>query len=138
MSADADEIQSLKDCKILLAEDEWFQARQVSVVLQTAGAKIVGPAGSVEDILKLMNEAAFDLAVVDINLGDGASFEIARNLRAKSIPFVFVTGYDESIIPQELSDAPRLEKPVDETQLIERLTSLAGFRCSVVPSSEQA
>lgn len=34
-------------------------------------------------------------------------------VRARNIPTIFATGYDASMIPAELADTFRLEKPVD-------------------------
>jgi hypothetical protein len=41
------------------------------------------------------------------------AFEIATALRVRGIPTIFATGYDASMIPAELADTMRLEKPVD-------------------------
>ena len=47
------------------------------------------------------------------------SFAIAEVLRARGVPFVFVTGYeDRSIVPMAYRSAPRLDKPVADEHLI--------------------
>ena len=37
------------------------------------------------------------------------------------MPFVFVTGYDEGVIPQEFSDVERLQKPVELRRVVKFL-----------------
>lgn len=128
MNMQTGETRSLEGCRILIVEDEYFQAREVSVTLSRAGAQVVGPTGRAEDVPKLLEEGPVDLAMLDINLGNGASFDIARRMQEEKVPFLFLTGYDVSIIPEDLSEPPRLEKPVDQERLIERLASLIDKR----------
>ncbi|MEO0374161.1 MAG: response regulator, partial [Cyanobacteria bacterium P01_A01_bin.17] len=57
--------------------------------------------------------------LLDINLKDEVSFEIAEALQEQQIPFLFTTGYDSRYeVPEHLAMAPRLKKPID----IEKLT----------------
>lgn len=62
-----------------------------------------------------------DCALLDVNLGEHASFDLARKLRLQGIPFLFFTGYDASVIPAEFAHVPRLEKPVHNARLLEAL-----------------
>ena len=60
---------------------------------------------------------------------DGSSNQIPDGLRvpelnARGIPFIFLTGYDRAVIDRRYSDAPLLQKPVDE-QTLQR--ALAAF-----------
>ena len=65
-----------------------------------------------------------DAVVVDINLGAGPSFKLAETLKHLSIPFIFVTGYDQGIIPEEFNDVDRLEKPVQLRQIVGAVSKL--------------
>ena len=64
--------------------------------------------------------------ILDINLGRGASFDLARALHARSVPFLFSTGYDGSVIPAEFAHVPRLEKPVDIPRLLRAVEDQCG------------
>ncbi|WP_236552439.1 response regulator [Belnapia sp. F-4-1] len=67
--------------------------------LLDAGASVVGPVGSVDDALALVERAACDgglsAAVLDINLGGAMVSPVADRLAALNVPFLFATGYGE-------------------------------------------
>ena len=77
----------------------------------------------VPDLAALAGEGRIDAALIDINLGQGLSFDFARQLREKGIPFVFLTGYDAAILPEDLADAACISKPADRARV---LALLAG------------
>ena len=59
-----------------------------------------------------MTVSALDIAVLDVNLSGETSFPIADALRRKGVPFVFATGYGESIaVPGHYADVPVVPKP---------------------------
>ncbi|WP_374297710.1 hypothetical protein [Sphingomonas sp.] len=64
--------------------------------------------------------------MVDINLGAGPSFKLAEALKDGGISFVFVTGYDEEVIPPEFEQVARLQKPIQLRQIISEVAKLAG------------
>lgn len=65
---------------------------------------------------------AFDLALLDIDVVDGKSYELAAALKAKGLPFVFVSGSSERDMPEDLRDAAFITKPYDKRS-IERVVS---------------
>jgi DNA-binding response OmpR family regulator len=107
--------------RVLIVEDMFLVAEDLSDTLQTWGCDVVGPAARVDEALGLVAAEALDGALLDVNLGDERCFPIAEALRAKGTPFLFLTGYDmASAFPTEFENAPRLTKPVD-TQLLARM-----------------
>ncbi len=42
------------------------------------------------------------------------------------MPFVFITGYDEKVIPPEFAGVARLQKPVDFRQVVEAVAKAGG------------
>ncbi|WP_291138150.1 hypothetical protein [Erythrobacter sp.] len=98
--------------------------------MTNAGAEVVGPTARADEVHDLIRSNAIDVAMLDINLGEGASFEVARSMHERRIPFLFLTGYDVSIIPEDLSAKARLEKPVDQERLVARLVELVGAKAS--------
>jgi hypothetical protein len=63
--------------------------------------------------------------VLDINLGGGAPrFEIAHLLKARGVPFVFLNGYDPEVIPRDLADVVRLQKPLPVRKIVAAVSRL--------------
>jgi len=118
---------------ILVVEDDYYVAADIATVLTDAGALIIGPFPSEEAAMQALSGARPSAAVLDLNLGGGApQFGVARTLRRRRVPFAFLTGYGAEVIPKDLSDAPRIEKPADFQALV---AVMAGL-CQRRPSSE--
>jgi CheY-like chemotaxis protein len=120
---------NIKGRRLLVVEDDFLIADDLANSLQDLGAEVVGPAGTVEDALQLLESDGeqLDAAVLDINLREERVYPVASALAQRGIPFVFTTGYDTVAIPQVYASAPRCEKPVDKMQLV-RVLSAAGRR----------
>jgi DNA-binding LytR/AlgR family response regulator len=112
---------NLSGRRILVVEDSFYLAMDVARTIRDAEGEVVGPFHSAQDALKALAQSPPDSAVLDVNLGEGASFDVAYALNARSIPFVFFTGYDQSAIPGEFANVPRLEKPVANSRIVEML-----------------
>ena len=81
----------LLGCRILIVEDDYYQAQDTQELLQSAGAHIVAVGATVPDIKPLLAGVGIDVGLIDINLGQSFSFEFARALRDHAIPIVFLT-----------------------------------------------
>ncbi|WP_165349872.1 MULTISPECIES: response regulator [unclassified Mesorhizobium] len=110
--------QNLSGRTILVVEDEYYLATDTARALQGAGAEIIGPCPTEDDAQAELRERRPDAAIIDINLGQGASFNLPETLSEQGIPFVFITGYDQDVIPQAFSHIERLEKPVQPRQVV--------------------
>jgi DNA-binding response OmpR family regulator len=115
--------RSLQGLCVLVVEDDYFIALELCNALRAAGADVIGPARDVKTGLAAIRDERIDCSVLDINLRGHMAFEIATELRARGIPAIFATGYDASMIPDELADAGRLEKPVDLAALCRAVES---------------
>jgi len=112
--------------RVLVVEDEYYIASDAARALQGAGAEVLGPCPS-EDAARTELESQLpDAAILDINLGRGPSFKLAESLQARGIPFVFVTGYDQEVIPEQFIGVQRLQKPVQRRQMIEAIARLVN------------
>ncbi|WP_284260056.1 response regulator [Bradyrhizobium iriomotense] len=111
--------------RILVVEDEYFLADDIGETLRTLGAEIAGPVGHLEDAVEILRDGSvLDAAVLDVNLRTGMIFPIARELRARQVPFVFTTGYDRISIISEFQNVLLLEKPIDLAAMARKLTAL--------------
>ena len=113
--------KTLKGCRVLILEDDFYQAMDVRASLQQAGAEVVACRATVPDLDEIMKRSSFDIALLDINLGGTQSFDFARALDAIGIPCVFLTGYDATIVPADLRHAKFISKPVDGSAVIAAL-----------------
>lgn len=88
---------SLSGRRILIVEDDFLLSMDLAAALESAGAKVIGPASSVAEALELLDPSPC-VASLDVQLGDETSFPIADELARRGVPFVFVTGTPEAII----------------------------------------
>lgn len=94
-------------------------------VLEGLDIETVGPVGTVEDALELAAEERFHFAVLDINLHGEKVFPVADLLTARSIPFIFSSGYvAKNVLPERYADAVVIAKPYDMDRLVELLRGL--------------
>src|SRR5262245_18543950 len=96
----ADLRRKLKGRKVLVVEDEYFIAAEISRVLTRFEAETIGPAPDLPTAMRLLDEnEAVDGAVLDISLKGEMVYPLADKLRARGIPFMFATGYDQKALP---------------------------------------
>jgi CheY-like chemotaxis protein len=111
---------------VLIIEDNFYQAEESRESLAAAGAVVAGCRATPPDLDDLLAHTPVDIALLDINLGQFHSFDLARALLARDIPFVFLTGYDPSILPPDLAAATVIAKPADTASLIDALALRLG------------
>ena len=114
----------LKDCRVLIVEDEYFLADDLKKALEAQGATVVGPIADFEEACDQVKHDGFDVAVLDINLRNQAAYPLADELMRQEIPFIFYTGYDAQIIPQRFANVTIWQKPFDPSDLIEQIGGL--------------
>jgi len=118
--------KTLSGCRIIIVEDDYYQAHDSKQMLEDAGAAVILVSSVVPDLAELQSQGRIDAALIDINLGQGLSLDFARRLREQAIPFAFLTGYDASMLPEDLKDIPCIGKPADGARVLATLTLLAG------------
>ncbi|MDF0488432.1 response regulator [Sphingomonas sp. H39-1-10] len=104
--------QVLRGCRVLVVEDEYLLADDLSVALSSAGAEVLGPVPSVDEAAeRITAEPRIDVAVLDVNLRGDMVFPVADALIERGVPFAFATGYDCEALPDRFAAVPRVEKP---------------------------
>jgi CheY-like chemotaxis protein len=74
---------------ILVAEDDYLLATTIKNDLVEHGATVIGPIADCAETLAILHDgAAFDAAILDINLCDGQIYEAADLLISHGRPFV--------------------------------------------------
>ncbi len=120
------------DLRFLVVEDESLIALDLVDTLERYGACEARAVSSERECLQLLEENAFDCALLDANLHGRSVENIAAALSRRQIPFVFVTGYGRAGLPPEFQQLPVLAKPVSEEQLVEVVTTLTTKPTKVV------
>ncbi len=104
--------------RILVVEDEYLIASELSYMLESMGHEVVGPVPTIEEAMALVGSEALDGVLLDANLAGTSSAPVAAELNARSVSFVVVTGYgDLKLATADLDDAPRIVKPFSEHAL---------------------
>ena len=117
--------QASAPTRVLVVEDEFIIALDLSCGLTDAGYEVVGPAGNTAAALALVESAAPDIGLLDVNLGGGeTSYQIARGLQARQIPFAFLSGYSLPQVSSEFSKVPVLGKPFTFGEVLEVIAKL--------------
>lgn len=110
---------------VLVVEDDYYVASDTATALRGAGAEVLGPCPTEEDALRILEEETPSAVVLDLNLGGGGPrFEIAYELVRHGTPFVFLTGYDPDVIPDELANVVRLQKPIALIEVVQAVSKL--------------
>jgi len=114
---------SLHGRRILVVEDEILIALTAQDMLTDAGAAEIVIATRVgEATSHLSASAAFDGAVIDLNLGGGFDFSLASIALDCGIPFVLATGYGRAVVlPAALANIQIVTKPYTADTLVAAL-----------------
>ncbi len=116
----------LSGCRIIILEDDYYQAHDSKNTLEDAGANVISVTATVPDLKALMADGRIDAVLIDINLGHSTSFDFARELSRNAIPFLFLTGYDVGMLPEDLVGSPYISKPADRGKIVAGLASLTA------------
>lgn len=111
-----------KKRRVFLVEDEVLVAFEMAETLRDMGHEVVGPSVRFKDAQDKANTADIDFALLDVNLGKGQTSEpIAKILRKRGIPVIFMTAYDRDHVSFMHDDEDIVIKPVDAQRLEEAL-----------------
>jgi CheY-like chemotaxis protein len=120
---------ALAKARILLVEDDPLIGLEFQTALVDAGVETIGPMPDLHHSLSAImgNGRRFDAAILDVNLRGESTLPLAQLLSERGVPYIFVSGYDlETVLPAELRQAPKLQKPVTGTQLLAAIQLLIG------------
>lgn len=111
-------------CRVLLVEDEAIIAMLMEDMLAELSCDVTHTAGQLDEAIKAASTAAVDLAFIDVNLRGAPAWPVADVLRARGIPFAFVTGYGAAGTDEANVHVPVLQKPFRSQELAAIVRSL--------------
>ncbi len=96
---------------VLVIEDEPLIAMMIEDFIDILGHQFAGTTDSVADGVPLVGKGGFDVAILDVNLRDGACWPVADAMTAKGIKFVIASGGHVDPPPTSYACAHQLAKP---------------------------
>jgi two-component system, chemotaxis family, sensor kinase Cph1 len=111
--------------RVLLVEDEALLALEVSEILSSAGAHVIGPFGGLIEGATAARRETIDVAILDMNLKGQMVYPLAEELLERKIPLIFLSGYNVPDVPDALRNVPHLIKPADPSALLKLITKVA-------------
>lgn len=121
---------------ILVVEDDFLNRRLTKKVLQENDYQVL-EAKNADEALTILNKELVDLAILDINLGDGEMDGISLgNLiqNKQKVPFIYLTAYENAkVISEAVATSPYsyLTKPFKNSDLI------ASVELAIIKSSKE-
>jgi CheY-like chemotaxis protein len=109
----------------LVVEDNMLIAMDAEEALHELGASAVQLCPNVARALECIAAATFDVALLDVSLGDETSEAIATALSNRGTPFVVTTGFGDYISDiSAYAGAPVLTKPYPPAALSQALAQV--------------
>jgi len=114
---------ALTGCRVLVVEDDYFQADDIRDALHNAGAEVIGPVPTLAEAMTQVHNKV-DAVVLDIELRGTPAWPLAEMLGARQVPFMFATGFGPEVMPSTYADVPYWAKPLDADRLVMALAAL--------------
>jgi PAS domain S-box-containing protein len=122
--------------RVLVVEDEAIVAMVLVSGLKADGWEVIGPASTIEEAYQLLaDEAAPDVAILDINLEGVPVYPLAQVLQARHISFAFYSGYSMPVPDPRFQHVPLIGKPARAHVIDAELSRLAEETPLVMPRS---
>jgi hydrogenase-4 transcriptional activator len=116
---------------IIIVEDEFIVAEDLTMIVEKAGYTVPGTAASVEEAVDLIARYKPGLVLLDINLkGKLTGIDLAHQLSEENIAFIYISAYStQSILEAANATQPYgfLVKPFRETDVLVAL-DIARYR----------
>lgn len=118
------------DLSIIYVEDEIIVAIEIGEQLRDLGFRDVQTAHTLRAAEALVREQTPDVALLDVNLGNGErSTDLGLELRDRGAKVIFASGYNKSELSERLQSFDFLEKPIGREEIamaLERLLSASS------------
>jgi ActR/RegA family two-component response regulator len=107
----------LSGVSVLIVEDQYLIADEMSRAVKALGGAVVGPCPTVETAIARLESETVGFALLDLNLRGEQVLPVADELTRRGVPFAFATGYEDWVIPPQYRQRPRIQKPVSDVAL---------------------
>lgn len=111
--------------KILVAEDELIVAFDLCDTVAEAGFAVEGPHSGISSAMLAFQKEKPDLAILDIQLDDGAVFPLAQKLVDENVPVIFHSGrHTREEVEAHFPEATTLNKPCPPTDVLDAVNKV--------------
>ena len=97
--------------RILIVEDEPLIAMMLADLVEDLGHEVHDSCDTLDSARAAASQGGFDLAILDIHLGDDAIWSVVDILAANKTPFLLASGGHLDPPPQAYARAPIISKP---------------------------
>lgn len=105
--------------RILVAEDEFVIASDLCDTFEEAGYEVEGPHAGISSAMLACQKFKPDLAILDIELADGLTYELAQKLLNDNVPVILHSEPEEvAELAARFPLATTLPKPCPPAQLL--------------------
>jgi two-component SAPR family response regulator len=118
----------LTGLNVLIVEDDYLLASELSERLGAQGASIIGPIADLASAFDALNGDQPDVAVLDINVRGSPIYDLADELLSRGVRVIFTSGYEELYRPKKLSLSAFFLKPIDLQAVSRTLADLSSER----------
>ena len=115
---------------ILVVEDDFLLATDIVAQIEDNNGIAVGPAMTLEKGIDVLRTEKPDACILDIRLGPEMVYELADDLLADGIPFVFASGEIRASIPDRFAKVPLHTKPIEMIWAAATLMGTEGSQVS--------
>ncbi len=121
---------------ILIVEDDFLNRRLTKKILLENGYQVV-EAKNANEAMAIINKESVDLAILDINLGDGEmdGISLGQLIQNKQkVPFIYLTAYENAkVISEAVATSPYsyLTKPFKNSDLV------ASVELAIIKSAKE-
>ncbi len=124
---------------VLLFQNDPNETTIIKSALTRSGFDVAGPFSGVLSVKEYIDGDQPDLAILDTASLDGAAFDVARELQARGIPFVFYADRNAfDGVPREFRESPFLEKPVSPNVLAQVVGRIVERRAAILRAAKEA
>ena len=119
---------ALKDVKIVIVEDEAIVALDLQLSLEAMGATILSTSCNLDAAEKALATEHFDVALLDVMIGDEEIYPLAKDVLRKEAGVVFHSGHArQDLALEKFPNAKFCQKPCSSEELARAIREAADL-----------
>jgi CheY-like chemotaxis protein len=118
---------TMAQLRVLVVEDERVISLLIEDIVQDTISAVVIVKSSAQEAKAVLDDP-IHFALLDVDVTNGKTYDVARLLVRKQIPFVFVSGSLREELPPELQGVPFIAKPFADAEIRDAVMSVDDLR----------